>query len=188
MNGSSRSFADTRRPSLRFRPGFTLVELIVVMAIIGVTISISIPAINAVRTSARRAKCQSNLRQIGIAMESYMTSRGPGAKYPKAASLPSVTPSLPSIADILKPYAEDQDAVFACPEDKVYFPVEGLSYEYRSIRFEDKTRKQALQSIHGKQRSSSEIWMMFDYDPFHGAAFLEGSRNVLFADSHVGTF
>ncbi len=176
------------RAKRQARAGITLIELVVVIAIIGTIISISLPAINAVRNNARRMKCQSNLRQIGIAMESYMTARGPGARYPKAASLPSATPSLPSIAEILKPFAEDQDALFACPEDDVYFPVEGLSYEYRSIRFEDKTRVQALKTLSGKSRSSSEVWLMFDFEPFHGAAFLKGSRNVLFSDTHVETF
>ena len=176
------------RAKRQVRAGMTLIELLVVIVIIGTMISISLPAINAVRRNARRMKCQSNLRQIGIAMESYMTSRGPGARYPKAASLPSATPALPSMAEILKPFAEDQDAVFACPEDQVHFPVEGLSYEYRSIRFEGKTRVQALKTLSGKNRSSSEVWLMFDFEPFHGAVFMEGSRNVLFADSHVETF
>jgi prepilin-type N-terminal cleavage/methylation domain-containing protein len=70
-----------RRVSVGVRGyGFTLVELLVVIAIIGMLVALLLPAVQAAREAARRAKCQSNIKNIAIALQNFHSARN---RFPK---------------------------------------------------------------------------------------------------------
>jgi prepilin-type N-terminal cleavage/methylation domain-containing protein len=74
----------------RFRAGFTLIELMVAIAVISLLLSMLTPAIQSAREAARRLQCSNNLHQLGVAFHEYESIYNclPGGGNHKYAILP----------------------------------------------------------------------------------------------------
>lgn len=62
--------------SVRYRPAFTIIEIVVVILIIGILTTLLIPAVQRAREASRRVQCANNLHQLGIALQAYNSAVG----------------------------------------------------------------------------------------------------------------
>ena len=108
--------APTRRSAPR--PGFTLVELLVVVAIMGLLLALLLPAVQAARESARRVHCVSGMRQIGIALHHFADAHG--GRMPKVfghADAGGADDERRTWITTLAPFLESVDEIRICPND-----------------------------------------------------------------------
>ncbi|MCC6661053.1 MAG: type II secretion system protein [Phycisphaerales bacterium] len=125
------------------RRGFTMIELLVVVALVGFLIGLLIPALHSSVISARRSKCLNNLRQMGAALRSYCDTANRG--YLPVA--PGYDPheqntDYVEFFPIIRPYLDsgwpdrgggpEYPAVepYSCPADHELRPKYGFSYSY----------------------------------------------------------
>jgi prepilin-type N-terminal cleavage/methylation domain-containing protein/prepilin-type processing-associated H-X9-DG protein len=100
--------------SMRVSSGFTLIELLVVISLVGLLLSLLLPAVQMAREAARRTQCLSNLRQITLAAQNYESSF---AVFPGSAV--SVTEWKRQLLPFLERRPDSKVVpVYACPSDE----------------------------------------------------------------------
>jgi prepilin-type N-terminal cleavage/methylation domain-containing protein len=183
------------------RMGFTLVELLVVMAIIAILAALLMPSLGRAKAKTRNITCVSQLRQLGIAVRLYAEDND--STLPVVEMMPSapLNPQFPfrRICDVLglelgKARGDtNSPAVFKCPADRAgFFETEGSSYgwnwELSGRRIDDKNTTPANRG--NAQRLMVEFDtapVLFDYDDFHARPPQTG-RNAVYGDGHVDKF
>ncbi len=165
--------------SVESRTGFTLVELLVVVAIIGILVAIVVPVSSRILESGRAASCLSNLRQLGAGLTAYITENNNTMPTLKAGR-EALTDDVPVIDNTLDKYITDP-RVFACPSDKTGFARKtGTSYHWNvSLNGQSVANLNFL----GMVSDHSRIPILGDKEGFH--PFLEDKINLLYADGHV---
>lgn len=101
----------TSFPSQHPKQGFTLVEMLVVIAIVSLLAAIMFPAFGRVRAKGRRTTCASNLKQIGVALDLYAQDN---RAYPALNQKAFTDKKCGVWADKVFPYAKSEK-IFECP-------------------------------------------------------------------------
>ncbi len=157
---------------MKKRSGFTLTELLVVLAVIAALAGISYPIARSAIAKSREAACLTRLGGLGIALESYLQDHNrflPSMAIGRA----SKNEDVPVLDTVLLPYVENPEA-FRCPADQAVFGKTGCSYGWTSMLSGEPVSQLSLFGITDRP---DKIPLIFDKEAWH-----PGGANLLYAD------
>lgn len=202
----------TAPSAIRFRlvkRAFTLIEILIVVAIMGILAAILFPAFAAARGKARTVACASNLRQLGLAVEQYTSDyeRYPRGLDPADSETPEIWANaqvaqgvnfaeVRLLPDVLDTYVKTR-AVWRCPSD-FGFDIQELTntpldarptcYQKFGMSYFYRTELTLLNLSQDRLARPSQTNVLSDGDgSWHGGGLLQKyKRNtVLYADGHA---
>lgn len=158
---------------------FTIVELLIVIAVIALLAGLAFPVLNKAMAQSRKTSCVNNLRQIGISINGYVNDyRGFLPSAIRIGDGPSDPLSIPNIVKI------DKKEIFQCPadtkkvyEEMTYYGRYGTSYEW-NIWYNNRPIESVKLSVLG---NTVKTPLMLDAENFHGSL----GKNYLYHDGRV---
>jgi prepilin-type N-terminal cleavage/methylation domain-containing protein/prepilin-type processing-associated H-X9-DG protein len=158
--------------------GLTVVEILVVVAILGILVGIGVPTFRLMKANARSTLCAGKLREIGIGLNNYFGDHG--MRFPALVpARESKDEDAPALDTALLDYVGDEFA-FQCPADHEHFEKTGCSYFWNSLVNGQNT---ANLELLGMKSHPSGIPVVSDKENFHED--VGDGVNVLYADGHV---
>jgi len=153
---------------------FTLLEILAVIAVILLLMALSVPAYHKIKAKSRMTECASNLRQIGLCINSYVNDNKD--RLPVCERLNSLY-GMPMLKDVLSTYLNDNLKIFKCPADNSVYNSCGTSYEWNTFINGLQIDRNTFQI---GDYSISEAPLCGDADSFHN-----GRSNYLYPDGRI---
>jgi prepilin-type N-terminal cleavage/methylation domain-containing protein/prepilin-type processing-associated H-X9-DG protein len=164
---------------------FSLIELLIVIAVIGVLAALSLPVLNRAEESGRTTACLSNLHQIGLALQMYVDANNNMLPVMRDAPMDTNAPptnSLPDVDMVLQSELGNTN-VLRCPSDfQGIFQLTGSSYSWNSLLNGENANHLV---VLGMNFNPQAIPVFFDKESFHASLGPSKAVNYLYADGHI---
>lgn len=161
------------------RRAFSLIELLVTIALVALLAALGLPVIERYADKGRAASCMANLRSLGTALNLYLADNNATMPTLQLARK-STDEDVPVIDNTLDHYTGGSKKVFACPSDRKFATTTGTSYHWNVA-----LNGQSIASLNfmGVAEQPSFIPIMGDKEGFHRDP--DHKVNILYADGHA---